>query len=160
MGKRRGSKCAKGKLDSEIHCTVARHKMKISLKCARDNTCKDLLILPEMKWHPSLTFEHRMGNQERLAFCLALLLTPTLILCHFQHCTFPHASVSPCAFCRPLDQSYCMYFFKERSTDKKAKRGNGKPNPSNFSQPFRAMGEVGVKGTMKAGSTRFQTRSP
>lgn len=71
---------------------MALHKLKTNMKCARYNAYKDLLILPEMKWHPSLTFKRRTRNQERLAFCLVLLL-PHMPTC-FQHHTSPCASVS------------------------------------------------------------------
>lgn len=78
------------------------------MKRARDNTCENLLVLPEKKWHPSPMLEHRTRNEERLALCLVLLLTPTPAPCHFQHWTFPSASVSPPTFCRSVDPSCCM----------------------------------------------------
>lgn len=76
------------------------------MECARDDLCKNLLILPESRWHPSVTPGHRMRDQERLALCLALLLSPVLILCHlsalglFLCLSFP--------ICRSGHQSCCV----------------------------------------------------
>lgn len=102
---------------------MALHEIKFNTKCARGNTAKDLLILLEMKWHPSPTLEQRTGNQEGLAFYLVLLLTPTPTPCHLPALCFPCASVSPATFCSSVDQSCSTYFFKERRNEKKGKRG-------------------------------------
>lgn len=139
----------------------------MSMKCARDNTCKDLLILPEMKWHPSLTLEHRMRNQERLAFCPVLLLTPTPTLCHHSVLHLSPCLSFPIYILQVCKSNLLHVFFKERSSEKKAKRGKEGMErqilPALVSPYFaqvRTTGEAEIKGTMKAGSTTFQTSPP
>lgn len=103
--------------------SVALHKPKMSMKCARDNTCKDLLILPEMKWHPSPALEHRTRNQERLAFCLLLLLPLTLTLCHLSGLYLSLCLSFPIYILQVCRSKLLHVFFIEKSAEKKAKRG-------------------------------------
>lgn len=72
------------------------------MECARDDLCKNLFILPESRWHPSVPLGQRKRDQERLA----LLLSPALTLCHlsalglFLCLSFP--------ICRSGHQSCCV----------------------------------------------------
>lgn len=65
--------------------------------CQNMDLCKNLIILPELRWHPSVPLGHRMRDEERLAPCLALLLSPALTLYHLSALSLSCASVSPSA---------------------------------------------------------------
>lgn len=102
---------------------VALRTLKMNTKCARYSTCRDLLILPEVKWHTPPILGHRTRNRERLALCL-FFFAPS----HADTLPLSALNISPCLsfpirLLRVCRSKLLRVFYKERSAERKNEVG-------------------------------------